>query len=199
MPEPVQLATFVAVMFGTALVPGPAAAYCLAAGLEMRTGMSFAAAGGVALGKLVHLGIASAGAFWVAQLHPGFRTATLGMAAAVMIGQGVRRWWQPTAGHRPLLAPNSSRLAQGFAISVINPQSLASSVAVLPLFVSSSTPTLVALSLVATGTVAVFAAYLVYEGAAVVAVRHLSARSQTRVVGATYVVAAAGLGLAAVM
>ena len=200
MPEAVALISFAAGVFGIALVPGPAAAFCLAAGLESRRGLSFAAAGGVALGKAVHLSIALAGAVSVAQLHAGFRAVMLLVAALVMVVQGLRRWRRPAAADDVrLVIATSSRLAQGFAISAINPQSLASAIAVVPLFVSESTSTVGALSMLLGGSVAAFAAYVIYEAVAVLAVRRLTWRLQLRLVGATYLVAATGLGLAALI
>lgn len=200
MPDGVTLISFAVVMFGVALVPGPAAAYCLAAGLELRHGLSFAAAGGVALGKLVHLVVALAGAVSVAHLHSGFRTGMLAVAALFMIVQGARRWRRPEPDREsgPVVRA-SSRLTQGFGVSVINPQSLASAVAVVPLFVSESTSTLGALSLILGAGLAVFAAYVIYEAAALLAVRRLTDRLQTRLVGATYLLAASGLALAALI
>lgn len=200
MVEPLRLVSFAAVMFGIALVPGASAAYCLAAGLDQRHSFTFAAAAGVTLGKLTHLAVAALGAFWVAQLHAGVRIGMLAAAAAFMLVEGMRRWLglsvKPTNGASSV---SSSAMVQGFAVSIVNPQSLASALAVFPLFVSVETSTLGVVSLLASATIAVFAAYVIYEGVAAMAVRRLTARSQTRVVGATYILAATGLALAAVI
>lgn len=200
MLEPLRLVSFAALMFGISLVPGPAAAYCLAAGLDVRSGFSIAAAAGVTMGKLTHLVVAALGAFWITRLHGAVRGAMLLAAAVFMVVQGVRRWRRNEAdGWSDHPSGTSSRLLQGFGVSVFNPQSLASAVAVFPLFLSPEATMVDVLSLTLAATVAVFAAYVLYEGVAVLAARRLDARSQVRVVGATYMLAAAGLAVVAVI
>lgn len=200
MSEPLLFISFAAVMFGISLVPGPSAAFCLAAGLDVRSGFSIAAAAGVSLGKLTHLVVAALGAFWVTRLPAEVRGAMLLAAAIYMVVQGLRRWRRSSStGWGDVSSGSRSRLLQGFAISVLNPQSLASAVAIFPLFLSADASMFDVLSLTIAATVAVFAAYMLYEVVAVIAARRLNPRSQVRVVGATYMLAAAGLAVIALV
>ena len=200
MAEPLRLISIAAVMFGISLVPGPAAAYCLAAGLDVRRGFSVAAAAGVTLGKLTHLMVAALGAFWVARLHGGIRAAMLLLAAAFMTLQALRRWQrEDDTGWGDAPSDARSRLLQGFAISVLNPQSLATAVAVFPLFLRVEGSIGEVVTLMAAALFGVFAAYMIYEVVAAVAARRLDSRSQGRVVGATYILAALGLAAIAVV
>ncbi|NND02629.1 MAG: LysE family transporter [Acidimicrobiia bacterium] len=198
MLEPLRLVSFAALMFGISLVPGPAAAYCLAAGMDLRSGFSVSAAAGVTLGKLAHLVVAAVGAFWVTRLPGAVRVTMLLFAAAFMVVQGLRRWRRGDS-HAPSgqSTGGSSRLLQGFAVSVFNPQSLASAVALFPLFLTPDSTAIDVASLTAVATLAVFVAYMLYEIVAAMVARRLDSRSQVRVVGATYMLAAVGLAVIA--
>lgn len=190
-------------MFAVSLTPGPAAAFCIAVGLEEHDRSAVWAPVGVSLGKLTHLALAAVGASWINELPSTFRLTVLGTAVIYLMWQGYRHWTQRTAlihHHDSRRGPRAFHIvADGFAVAAANPESLASSVAILPLFVRSETSSGGLAALVAVGTVAVFLAYSLYESIAVTLAHRLTSRSQNRLVGATYLAAAAGLFAIAVI
>lgn len=197
MPDPVAILAFAAILFLVSLTPGPSAAYCIAIGMEEHDRSALWAPVGVSLGKLVHLVLAAIGATWINELPAGLRNAILTIAALYLLWQGYRHWSQRTA-----LSDHSGErrgahalhvVVDGFLVAVGNPESLASSVAVLPLFVDPNTSGTGLTTLVIAGTAAVLLAYLVYESIAVTLAHRMTGHSQNRLVGATYVAAAAGL------
>ena len=152
---------------------------------------------GVSLGKLVHLMLAAVGANWINELPATLRNGILLVAGIYLSWQGYRHW-----SLRASLADHHAErrgshafhvVTDGFLVAVANPESLASAVAVLPLFVDANTTRVGLLALVSVGVAAVFVAYLLYESIAVSLAHRLNGDSQNRLVGATYVAAAAGL------
>ena len=71
--------------------------------------------------------------------------------------------------------------------------------AVFPLFLRVEGSIGEVVALMAAALFGVFAAYMIYEVVAAVAARRLDSRSQGRVVGATYILAALGLAAIAVV
>ena len=199
MPDPMAMAGLAAVLFALSLTPGPSAAYCTAVGMEEHDRSAVWAPVGVSLGKLVHLLLAAVGATWIIELPGLVRNTILIVAGVYLVWQGYRHWTQRIAliGHQGERSGTHALhvVVDGFLVAVANPESLASSVAVLPLFVDADTTTAGLAALVATGTVAVLLAYLLYESIAVMLAHRLSGHSQNRLVGITYVAAAAGLGV----
>jgi len=203
VPDPIVFAAFAAVLFALSLTPGPSAAYCIAVGIEDHDRSAVWAPVGVSLGKLVHLVLAALGATWINELPRVLQNSILLLAGLYLLWQGYRHWSQRVA----LVDHHSERsgvhavhvVGDGFLVAVGNPESLASSVAVLPLFVGADTSGAGLAALVTLGTGAVFLAYLLYEAIAVSLARRLSGRSQNRLVGATYIAAAGGLAAIAVV
>lgn len=196
MSDLVVMASFAAALFGAALVPGPAAAFCVAAGLERRHGLSLLAPAGVALGKLVHLSVAAVGAMWLSRMPQLVRFGLLATAATYMVVEGLQRWRiADRAGHLNAASrrPAHRLLWKGFVVSVANPQSLASSLIILPLFATADMSGAGWAVLLAVGALTVVVAYSLYELIAVVLSRQLPANALNRFVGATYMAAAAGL------
>ena len=198
----VVMASFAAALFVAALVPGPAAAYCVAAGLERRHGLSLWAPAGVTLGKLVHLSVAALGAMWLVRLPRVVRFGLLGMAAAYMVVEGLRRWQladrvldASTANHRP-----AHHVAwRGFLISVANPQSLASSLAILPLFAPAIDSGMEWAMLLGAGAFGVALSYLLYELLARMVAGRVGDRALRRMAGATYLLAGGAMAALAVI
>lgn len=190
---------FAAILFGLSLTPGPAAAFCVAVGLEDHDRNALWAPVGVTLGKLAHLSLAAVGATWINELPAVARNVILLAAGSYLIWQGFRYWSQRIAlmdHHGERRGPRALHVVvDGFLVSVANPESLASAVAVLPLFVDPATTARELSVLIAVGTVAVLGAYVLYESIAVLLAHRLSRRSQNRLVGATYLAAAAGLAV----
>lgn len=198
----VVMASFAAALFAAALVPGPAAAYCVAAGLERRHGLSLWAPAGVALGKLVHLSVAALGAMWLVRLPRVVRFGLLGMAAAYMVVEGLRRW--RLADRAPGAAAARQRPAhhvawRGFLISVANPQSLASSLAILPLFAPAIGSGLAWVMLLVSGAIGVTLSYLLYELLARMVAGRVGDRVMRRMAGATYLLAGGAMAALAVV
>ena len=200
MPNPVVLASFAAALFAAALIPGPAAAYCIAAGMESRSGVSLLAPLGVALGKLVHLSVAVLGAVWLAGIPSAARIVPLAAAAGFMVVEGVRRWRTAQLATSSITygpVPRRRLLWRGFMVSVANPQSLASSVAIVPLFAGAGLSAAGLVAMLAAGTVGVLLAYGSYEVSAALVSRRMGDVALGRLVGATYMAAATGLAVLA--
>ena len=196
MPNPMVLASFTAALFAAALIPGPAAAYCIAAGIDSRSGVSLLAPLGVALGKLVHLSVALLGAVWLAGVPGLVRIVLLVGAALFMVVEGVRRWRtaQPADGSVARGSmPRHKLLWRGFLVSLANPQSLASSIAIVPLFSGFGLSGAGWIAILAAGTAGVLLAYASYEVVAALVSRRMGDVVLGRVAGATYLAAATGL------
>jgi len=201
MLEPVAIASFAAVLFLVSLTPGPAAAYCLAVGIEEHGRSALWAPAGVTLGKMAHLAVAAIGAVSLAEVARPIRQTVLFLAVAYLLFEGFRHWTQRTERSRQRAqrsGPHAFHIvADGFLVSVANPESLASSLAILPLFVVAGMATVDWIVLLGVGGAAVMAAYVLYEVIAALISRRLAAGTLNRIVGATYLVAAVGLAILA--
>lgn len=199
MPDLLAVATFATILFVLSLTPGPAAAFCMAIGIEEHGRSAVWAPVGISLGKLVHLILAAAGATWINDLPAMVRNSILLAAGGYLIWQGYRHWAQQIAlihHHGSTRRVRAFHIARdGFLVAVANPESLASSVAVLTLFAGPETSRTGLAMLIGFGIGGVVAAYLLWESISVSLAHRLGGRSQNRIVGATYLAAAAGLGV----
>ncbi len=199
--EPVAVISFAAVLFVVSLTPGPAAAYCLAVGIEEHGRSALWAPAGVTLGKLVHLGVAAVGAVSLADVAAPIRRGILLAAVFYLLWEGFRHWTHRTERSRQIgqrSGPHAFHIVtDGFLVSVANPESLASSLAIVPLFAVAGMTGPDWVLLVGAGGVAVMAAYTLYEAIAHFISHRLAATTLNRVVGATYVAAATGLAIVA--
>jgi threonine/homoserine/homoserine lactone efflux protein len=200
---PMVAVSLAAVLFVVSLTPGPAAAYCLAIGMEEDDRDAIWAPIGVTLGKVVHLAIAAAGATWINDLPSQVRVGALVVAVGYLALTGVRHWSRqvgPAPHNAERSGPHEIHIViDGFLVSVANPESLASAVAILPLFVTDAMSGSAIAGLVMGGAMAVFAAYLLYEVIARTLAHHFRATTLNRVVGATYMIAATGLAVLAAL
>ena len=167
MPSPIAVLSLAGLLFVVSLTPGPAAAYCIAVGMEEEGRSAFWAPVGISLGKVVHLAAAAAGAAWINELPTAVRVGVLVLAIGYLVWEGVRHWTHRvgTADHdRQRSGPHDFHIVlDGFVVSLLNPQSLASSVAILPLFVDGQTSGAAVILLIGVGAAAVAAAYSLYE------------------------------------
>ncbi|NND02630.1 MAG: LysE family transporter [Acidimicrobiia bacterium] len=203
MPDPIAIGGYAVVLFALSLTPGPSAAYCIAIGIEDHDRSAVWAPVGVSLGKSVHLTLAAVGATWITELPAALRNSIIVVAGLYLVWQGYRHWTQRAAlaDHSGERSGSHARhvVVDGFLVAVANPESLASSVAVLPLFVDGDTRAAGLAVLVGVGTLSVLSAYLVYESVAVTLAHRLTGHSQNRIVGATYLAAATGLAVLALV
>ena len=201
MLEPVSIVSFAAVLFVVSLTPGPAAAYCLAVGIEEHGRSALWAPAGVTLGKMVHLGVAAIGAISLADVATPVRQSVLFVAVAYLLWEAFRHWTQRTERSRQIgrrSGPHAFHMvADGFLVSVANPESLASSLAILPLFAVAGMSGPEWAVLLGVGAAVVMAAYALYEAIAVFVSHRLAATTLNRIVGATYLAAATGLAIVA--
>lgn len=197
MLEPLAVVSFAVVLFVISLTPGPAAAYCLAVGIEEHGRSAMWAPAGVTLGKMVHLAVAAIGAVSLSDVAAPVRQGLLLAAVAYLLWEGFRHWTQRTERSRQIgrrSGPHAFHIvADGFLVSVANPESLASALAILPLFVVTGMSSADWAALFGVGLAAVMAAYSLYEVIAVFVSHRLTATTLNRIVGATYLAAATGL------
>jgi homoserine/homoserine lactone efflux protein len=201
VPEPITVLSLAGLLFVVSLTPGPAAAFCIAIGMEEEDNSALWAPVGVALGKVVHLSAAAAGAAWINEMPTAVRGGVFFVAIGYLLWEGVRHWTHrvtPADHDRRRSGPHDFHIVlDGFVVSILNPQSLASAVAILPLFVDGNTSVAGLALFIGVGALAVAAAYAMYELIAVALAHHLQATTLNRVVGATYVAAATSLAVLA--
>ncbi len=194
MTDPLAITSFAGLLFVVSLTPGQAAAYCVAVGMEDHDRSALWAPVGVALGKLVHLIAAALGASWLLEVPHAVKQGVLLAAAAYLLWQGVRhlRHRAATTHERPEGSGSRSFhiVADGFLVSVANPESMASSLAILPLFAPDPATFGAWAALLAAGAVAVLIAYFFYEAIAAILSRHVHETALNRIVGVVYLLAA---------
>jgi threonine/homoserine/homoserine lactone efflux protein len=181
-------------LFIVSLTPGQAAAFCVAVGMEDHDRSALWAPVGVTLGKLVHLIAAALGAAWLLDVPEAAKQSLLLAAAGYLLWQGIRHLRHRAASthHRPEGSGSRSfhTVADGFFVSVANPESVASSLAILPLFAPDPATFGPFAALLTAGAVAVLIAYFFYEAIAAILSRHVHEAALNRIVGIVYLVAA---------
>lgn len=201
MTDPVTITSFAGLLFVVSLTPGQAAAYCVAVGMEDHDRSALWAPIGVTLGKLVHLMAAALGASWLLNVPEVVKQGVLLVAAAYLLWQGVRHLRHREAATHERPEGSGSRsfhiVADGFLVSVANPESVASSMAILPLFAPDPASFGAWAALLAAGAVAVLIAYFLYEAIAAVLSRHVHESALNRIVGIVYLVAAVAVSILA--
>lgn len=90
-------------------------------------------------------------------------------------------------------------MADGFLVSVTYPESVASSLAILPLFAPDPVTVGAWSVLLPAGFAAVLVAYFFYESVAGLLSRHVHETALSRMVGAVYLVAAGAVGILALV
>jgi threonine/homoserine/homoserine lactone efflux protein len=132
------------------------------------------------------------------EVPEGFKRGLLLAAAAYLLWQAVRHLRHRPAATHERAAGRGSRsfhiVADGFLVSVTNPESVASSHAILPLFIPDPATLGAWSALLATGSVAVVVACFFYETIAALVSRHVHETALGHMVGAVYLVAARGSG-----
>jgi threonine/homoserine/homoserine lactone efflux protein len=149
---------------------------------------------GVTLGKMVHLIAAALGASWLLQVPEVINQGVLLAAAVYLLWQGVRHLRHRAAATHERAEGSGSRsfhiMADGFLVSVANSESMASSLAILPLFAPDPASFSAWAALLAAGSVAVLVAYFFYEAIAAILSRHVHETVLNRIVGVVYLAAA---------
>ena len=144
---------------------------------------------------------AALGAAWLLQVPEFVNQAVLLTAAAYLLWQGVRHLRHRAAALHERAEGSGSRafhiMADGFLVSVANPESLASSLAILPLFAPDPTSSRAWAALLAAGAIAVLVAYFLYEAIASILSSRVHETALSRILGIVYLAAAgAVVGLA---
>ncbi|MCO1575325.1 LysE family translocator [Crossiella sp. SN42] len=184
-------------------VPGADWAFAIAAGLRRH---AWAAATGITLGYLAMTAVVAAGLGLLITSTPVALTALTVTGACYLAWLGVRTLRDPstpTTSGDTATSPRQT-VAQGFAVSALNPKGLLVFVALLPQFTTPAAPWPIPLQLAALGLAFTATCAVVYLGVAATAhavlrARPSAARAVSRVSGASMIVIGAALVLERVM
>lgn len=131
-----DLATFVLAGLVLNLTPGQDVMFATASGLSGGPRAGAAAGAGVALGCMVHVGLAAAGLAALIAAHPAALEAIRWGGAAYLLWLAWRSWTAPTAmdaGRGAVTA--AAALRRGFLGNLLNPKTIVFILAFLPQFV----------------------------------------------------------------
>lgn len=140
--DPIVLATFVPAALALNLTPGADMIFCLAQGMRGGARPAAAASGGVALGVMVHAGVAGLGLGALVERTPWAFDAIRWAGAAYLLWLAWKTLRSPLASGRATGATAGRAFRDGLLVNLTNPKVILFILAFLPQFTDPARPVL---------------------------------------------------------
>jgi threonine/homoserine/homoserine lactone efflux protein len=140
--DPLTLLTFIPAALALNLTPGADMLFCLGQGLRGGPRAALAADAGIALGCMVHVGVAGLGLGALVDQNPAAFDAIRWAGVGYLLWLAIQTLRHPPgAGGLPRVSP-ARAFRQGLVVNLLNPKVILFVLALLPQFIDPSAPVL---------------------------------------------------------